>query len=90
MYFMLNQAIFWDEKKVVRDGKEDVRLVVLIGGDERPPKAIGSFPIADGKAETVSNEVIKQTKKWGVGNEPGETKPCVTLWDNASSNSGIK
>ena len=66
-----------------------VRLVVLAGGDERPPKLLGSFPIADGKAETVAKEVIAKAKEWKIGNEEGEAKPCLTLWDTTASNSGI-
>ena len=73
---------------MIKDGKEEIRLVVLVSGDERPPKSIGSFPIPDGRAETISREVIKQAKEWGVGEEENEAKPCLTLWDNTNVNSG--
>ena len=63
-------------------------MAVVIAGDERPPKMLGSFPISDGKAETVKNEVMAQTKKWGISPETSDVQPAMTLWDTTNSNSG--
>ena len=51
--------LLWDEKRIERNKQEEVRMVVMVAGDERPPNMIGSFPLPDGKGSSVAEAVVK-------------------------------
>ena len=44
--------LHWDEKKITRHEKEEIRMPVLVSGDERPPRLLGSFKLENGKSLT--------------------------------------
>ena len=46
-----------------RYGKEQIRMPLVVSGDERPPKMLESFEINDGKAATNEETVVKQVAK---------------------------
>ena len=68
----------WDEKRIERNKQEEVRMVVMVAGEERPPNMIGSFPLADGKGSKVAEAVVKKAKEWKVGVEEGCSNAHVT------------
>ena len=78
--------ILWDEKKLQRNQKAENRMPVVIVGDGKE-QHIGSFLLADGRAETVATEVVTQAAEWGVGKEG--TKPVLQVWDTCPVNSGL-
>ena len=62
-------------------------MPVLVAGDERDPKMIGSFELVDGKGATVAETVVKEAKARGIGKEDGRA-PVLSIWDTTASNSG--
>ena len=80
----------WDEKKDKdRDGKEEIRMPVVVSGDERPPKSIGSFKLPSSKAISIATTVVEEAASWGIGSGPDQVKPVLTLWDTTNANSGL-
>ena len=53
-------VLMWDEKKIERNGEEEIRMPVLVAGDERPPTLIGSVKLENGKAPTITEGVVSQ------------------------------
>ena len=78
----------WDEKRMERYGEEQIRMPLVVSGDERPPKMLGSYELNDGKAATIKETVVKEAEPWGIGKKDGEAKPAMTLWDTTNTNSG--
>ena len=78
--------VLTDGKKMERNKKMEERLSISIAGDERKPQHVGSFPLVDGKGETIAKETVEQCAKWGVGKDG--VLPAMQLWDTASNNSG--
>ena len=81
-------VLMWDEKKMDKDGQDQIRMPILAAGDDRPPHMLGSFKIPNGKAASIRDTVMKETKSWGIGKDEGEAKPCLTVWDTTKTNSG--
>ena len=76
-----------------RYGKEQIRMPLVVSGDERPPKMLESYEINDRKAATIEESVVKEVWgncNWGIGEEDGQAqaKPAMTLWDTTNTNSG--
>ena len=61
-------VLLWDEKKIERNKQKEVRMMVMVAGDERPPNMIGSYSLADGKGNTVAETVVKKAKDTMVEN----------------------
>ena len=75
-----------------RYGKEQIRIsLVVVSGDERPPKMRKSYEINDGKAATIKGTLVTEAETWGnlgIGKEHGQAKPAMILWDTTNTNSG--
>jgi hypothetical protein len=77
----------WDEKKTERNGEIETRMPVVISGDERNPKHIGSFKLPNGCGFTIAATVVQEVREWGVKQE--EPKPVMMVFDTTSSNSDM-
>ena len=54
-------------------------------------KMLESYEINDRKAATIEESVVKEVWgncNWGIGEEDGQAKPAMTLWDTTNTNSG--
>ena len=73
-----------------RYGKEQIRMPLVVSGDERPLKMLESYEVKDGKAATIEETVVKETvswSNWGIGKRDGQAKPAMTLWDTTNTSS---
>ena len=76
----------WDEKGVERNGEHQIRMPVLVAGDD--PQLIGSVQLPDGKGPTIGGAVVAESAKWGVGKDGAV--PVMSLFDTTGANSGKK
>ena len=71
-------------------GEEQIRMPLVVSGDERPPIILESYEVKDGKATTIEETVVKKMVSWGnwgIGKEDEQAKPSMTLWDTTNTSS---
>ena len=72
-----------------RYGKEQIKMPLVVSGEERPPKLLESYEINDGKAATIEETVVKEAESWdnwGNGKDDGQAKPVNSIhitWSNS-------
>ena len=54
----------WDEKRMERYGEEQIGMPLVVSGDKRPPKILGSYELNDGKAATIKETVGHWEGRW--------------------------